>query len=1154
MEYYKEKQYNAIFVTQSFSKVLETIKNNKENSEELRQLINKSLHSDNGVLSLTACSSLLMLVEDKSVQISTILSQLLSSLSFTKTHGGVVSLVCDLLKIDMKEKIKVDKRYKNDYNLKVPQHPFISILNQHPKAWTSILNKISLFYECSEIKFYANEQLYPLFMYTICNPSADVNDTFQYKLWNFVINVSEPQSLDVVVHVILWLPISARHSLAASSFFIELTKTQRFNSDRDFREVIILWLTSLIYELLKFEEDPLPLILCLLKLMQNDQEIVRNSGSSVLVMLTNSLLLCSTVFLPDILRLCRLVIQTSTCNELSLKLLKISILHWTAFKNVLTNKSLEVANEIILYIESNKSYVNNTQMLYSNRLFKILSTSNEYLHFTVQVNILAERLTQAEILSWLERISTMPEYIASDMINFLISLLIFDNIHSDIIVKTIEILVRICKVYQGLSTQTLIVLLYILSHSRDPRVNVAVLKAIPKMAVLDENLPLVLNILDLTRKGIEGMKSFYLRLYLDLWETKNKCYSHLQSLLADSGFTEKSENAKIEFYTMKAYVGKQLCLKSPERYGSELVSHLSDILNKCKGEAGTVATSLVLEGIVLLCKSGIISISSTWDALQPLFQKEARAHVIQRYCEFMAEVSYFDASECSDVVITSIIQKLFSYAINSENGDVVCAAYKALSCFPVDEVLVELCNCLDTSLPVHSKTGNPWISLLLNSKESDIDAVGNMLSKFISLEIRNFRKGVYLVPEGRKEPHNYNYLPERSILRAIGNYIKAELENWQLSNTSIYLQCLRVLSQEYSKALPPFDWCFLQEIIHIPEARISCIIIASHQVQLSGTARRLVENYLEAVIEFDGKDEEIITVYSQLSFLCNSIQPVTLRPFIEKSLHFALQRPPTLHTLLHRLQDILANDTIQETNKATIAQILVNITWALSLDDQCFTPILNCIIRLPKRFIDELSSPKLWKTASPDLLRLSVKIRCATALHTNSLTWINEFIEEACFSPFEQYFVLIHIGRLMENFRNSDLSSTWILEYIGYVQTSIANESSSNYNLQFLCNVLIIIVIILSGHNVFTTLEELIKSQETYLNLFPQSLAKLIKLPYWKDSVGQVAEWIFHMSNCPETPKPYKLMFYQTLTALRHDSTVQSSRWMKYISQQLPSD
>lgn len=75
-----------------------------------------------------------------------------------------------------------------------------------------------------------------------------------------------------------------------------------------------------------------------------------------------------------------------------------------------------------------------------------------------------------------------------------------------------------------------------------------------------------------------------------------------------------------------------------------------------------------------------------------------------------------------------------------------------------------------------------------------------------------------------------------------------KVQKWQHSvHKHVYLQCLRILSQQYSKPLPPMDWCFLQELVYVAEARSHCITLASHQVQLSGTARRLVENYIAAL-------------------------------------------------------------------------------------------------------------------------------------------------------------------------------------------------------------------------------------------------------------------------------------------------------------------
>lgn len=69
--------------------------------------------------------------------------------------------------------------------------------------------------------------------------------------------------------------------------------------------------------------------------------------------------------------------------------------------------------------------------------------------------------------------------------------------------------------------------------------------------------------------------------------------------------------------------------------------------------------------------------------------------------------------------------------------------------------------------------GTCWITLLLQSKPHTLEYVGDFLIKYISHEISCYRSGIYEVVENRKEPQNYNYLPQHSIVCALGNYLKA---------------------------------------------------------------------------------------------------------------------------------------------------------------------------------------------------------------------------------------------------------------------------------------------------------------------------------------------------------------------------------------------
>ncbi|KAK4884735.1 hypothetical protein RN001_001006 [Aquatica leii] len=1163
MKRLKEKQYSGIYVTTTISKIVERITNKENNEQELKYLVDKCIYSEDAVTSLAASSALILLVNAKVLQISSLLSQLLASLSFIKSHVGILTVICELLKIDLKLKIKSKEICKCEYNLKVPQHPLISILNQHPDAWYNIFNKLKSFYEDEEVSFYANELMYAFYMYVICNPSLSTNPNLQTKLWNYVINVNDQQSLDVVLHTIMWFPLSAKNIVNASCFFIDLTHTQRFCSNEEFSEIVILWLTSITYELIKFDEDPQPILNCLYNAIETKRDCLEKSTSIILIMLSNSICLSSSIYLTNLLRLCRILLSSNYSSEFALLSLKASLLHWKAFKCFLTEHSVNLASEVMQTIDTTMTYRNISKNIYSNKLFKILSCTNEYIHWITEITILGESLNTSNMIQHLEKIDSVPIYILSDFINCLTSILLRDDCSPEVTIKVVEMLSKVVEVYKGLSTQILILLMYKLSHSQEPFINFALLNAVPKMAVLEENLPLVLNILKLTREGLVGMKSFSLTLYYNLWETSNKCYSYLQSILADSNISDQSQTVKMEFYTTKAHVAKQLCMKSPERYGSELVGHLSEILNCCKKNWGTVATSFALEGIIFLCKSGIISIGSTWKALEPYFENETRVPIIKKICDFMTEINSFDPSEYSDELLSAIVTKLFVY-VTSESAEVVSAAYNALGSFSLDEVMTELNLVIDGKFKTNSKPGNCWITLLENTETSNLNYVGDFLIKYVSVEIANYRKGTYIVPEGCKEPTTYNYLPERSIVRALGNYLKRNIQVWHDSSKYVYLQCLRVLSQEYSKILPPMDWCFLQELIHDSEARLYCIAIACHQVQLSGTARRLIENYVEAIVEVTNKDEDIVAVYQQLKYLCNSIQPMTLRPFIEKSLNYAIKTHEAevqtkgkslLQILVVHVRQILTDETLQEANKMALAQVLVNVTWHIGIDTVVFLEILKCVIKLPKRFIDELSSPKLWKTPSVANLKLSVKVRCAVAVDTNSLSWMNEFIDETSFMAVEQPFVLLNIANLIKSYRNSECASTWLLEYLNHIQSTIANENMSNYNLQFLCDVFIISMIILSGYNVFLeSTDELVRLSEYHLLMFSQSITKLMKIQYWNSNIGHIAEWLFHMSSYPETPMHYRKTFYQTLAAIRNENSLEiTSTWMKYVANTLPS-
>lgn len=134
-------------------------------------------------------------------------------------------------------------------------------------------------------------------------------------------------------------------------------------------------------------------------------------------------------------------------------------------------------------------------------------------------------------------------------------------------------------------------------------------------------------------------------------------------------------------------------------------------------------------------------------------------------------------------------------------------------------------------------------------------------------------------------------------------------------------------------------------------------------------------------------------IYRNLKHLCNSIQPVILRPFLEKSLERIFASKEAFFAIIQCLKDVLTNDTIQEANKQVISEILLNNVEKASKNDDIFSAYINCLLLLPQNQVEQISSPKKYENISLSQFNMCVKIRCkaiAEALSKAPLDLIKE--------------------------------------------------------------------------------------------------------------------------------------------------------------------
>jgi hypothetical protein len=136
-----------------------------------------------------------------------------------------------------------------------------------------------------------------------------------------------------------------------------------------------------------------------------------------------------------------------------------------------------------------------------------------------------------------------------------------------------------------------------------------------------------------------------------------------------------------------------------------------------------------------------------------------------------------------------------------------------------------------------------------------LDAAGDMLAEWLRVELTLYQSSIYRTATAQGEPANYSYLHHRSICRGITEYLRRVSQGTlEPSKIPVARQCLRILSHNFPRTLPPLNWTFLQQFLQEPDLCHYSLIIASKQASSSESGRRVIETYLNS---FDPRPENV---------------------------------------------------------------------------------------------------------------------------------------------------------------------------------------------------------------------------------------------------------------------------------------------------------
>lgn len=401
----------------------------------------------------------------------------------------------------------------------------------------------------------------------------------------------------------------------------------------------------------------------------------------------------------------------------------------------------------------------------------------------------------------------------------------------------------------------------------------------------------------------------------------------------------------------------------------------------------------------MLCQSHTVNIVSTWKVLRRVFESELKPRTTKRYtnksmqielfiyvlkfllycnslCQFFGEVPILKSPTNEyDLLFCAAMNRLWNFTIKSDDMEIIQVAFRALQNFDFSELTLQYVPSIlynNVKLPKeyqieiaasHNDPNNapltaadivPYIpgeclsiELFRNINKHASDDAVDFVTHLIEAEMMQYRSGVYFQPENRPEPKELQNLHARSQLRAVIKFICEQAEH--KSETATAIMCLKCVAKKLPRPIPPVSLFFLIEYInngirfdgstvddHFLMKKYA-LSIAANQITHSGSAKTIVENYLQT---FDANVKDLKETQMALKISTMSLNGVSPRIF-----------STFLHNTLTYLYGLSASSHFEE--KCHLEMGLEAIVK--TLDKQCLIPEnMDIIVDEVSRFNDIL--------------------------------------------------------------------------------------------------------------------------------------------------------------------------------------------------------
>ncbi|XP_053684785.1 focadhesin [Sabethes cyaneus] len=1157
----------------SINKVLKSEKSNHGEIELLKSL----LKADNPRTVQLAVQALLQLVRAGSLDLGQLLGVFIPALAGVSTANftAIGSGIFELLLLDLRRRCSDPAAsYTCQFDVRPPQHPFILLLNNREVSnmmfFTSKVQEICLHYD-QIIRRNSVEFLRPVFLYVFNHP---VIYPESQKIWRALLKctVNNEAAIDLIYEILAWTKTSTNDKvLFTNSLLLEaLDLLPCDNRYEQLRNDICLYLAAICKQLIASNHDPSQNLLQIMSILYGQKGL---DYSVLLMILADLLQTIAPAHVLEVLRVINLLLDRG-CNRLSQLMILDGVVQLLGQPTFVESYLGQCDNilQICLYntdISAKKDITTYRSVNFHVDLIKYYHFAKWWSHFEseqISCDILIEQLIKNT------KFARKNDHI-------LRALFYDDKLSYSAWQKLFDCLVELSRSDEVVGSRIRTPILYALANDTNPQKRLHLLHALTSMGAKDH----VLGVLKALSKDID--RSTSLDLYLRLWKAEPRTYPFLYDVIKDNSFRPGREDPW-ETMLARTYTIREICLIKPQQHGADLVNMFSEILNKPDDTNNEAAVALAIDAIASLCENHVINIVSTWKVLGFKFTHEKRPRIIRSLCKFFTNVASIQANSLEqEKLVNEIIIKLWQFVTDFDDRLVIVAALEALKSFPpgmmnifqIPDVFrrgINLPADEDDSLDAREIPAECWIQLVQHVNYSAIEEAGDLVATHIRNEMANYRGGVYFNPPGRPEPTNLKHFPNRSILAAVIHRLKNYKHSRSDSeNNEVFIyNLLRIVANKYPKPIPPLDWCFLHEYFHdCFEMKKYCLQIAIKQMPHSGTAKRLIENYLNEMIEAEHMDvDDVLVVFESLDVVTESVQTDIYKRFINLGLQFVLERSEDesfksqnpFGTAIGYLKTAVSRTYENEENYQYLCETLENLFSRFEVDSTIFSDYVEVLSVLPSKYVSSLLKPSSW-IDKKNLEKLQKSIYLQFSIHKYNKTEVgthllgltdilrtvsrldktNQQVQHYFQRSFLDFVACLDDGRRA--------LTDWIVELMAYIQTDLAAESETQptKEILFLLDVFMMAVISLSGYGGILEPDTVVGSVAERLALFPPSLEMLFQQNLWREIENKIYEFLYHLYNHSLIPLNYGECLRNALISCKEQSYFQQPKvWPKFVS------